>query len=510
MPEDHSRPSPDNSGIIETRFDDTKRGLTGAENKKNDSERVVKTLKNLFNRFTGTHEANQATAKPEVMLMTAGMVPADTKSVKSEISTESDTSKVLSLDSSESSQVTADAPTSRVEDKITSMPPASEPTVFRVEDKPTTSEKDDWGPLTLPESFLATSPDRSRSSQIAASSSDISSFQTLNRELGIKSRDEEDSRGLDRMARGGLAVATDTDFNVLPSEGLTTQPETLVTRMEQPVVEDEGFNHESNIFGFSNQSEVIRPSAPSELSKEVDKIAEHIDQPILPGEIDTRRRVWIDEIEEPATAEKRSSLKDRIKKASPKIRKALALAGLVALVGLLPDGGSNRSATETPPEMPKTELPFAGMPELPKAPIEPSPLDDLPKMQAVFPTEGPAGENISPKQADLGGWFDAEWVKAYKAAHPMQFDKPGFDMRDMYDLNLLRALQNSEQYKESYGPWMNYVTTHEVRGGDPRQTIQVDKNPDGSIKQVLIDVGGKGAVVPAVDALFKKANQPKE
>jgi hypothetical protein len=239
-----------------------------------------------------------------------------------------------------------------------------------------------------------------------------------------------------------------------------------------------------------------------------DEIAERIDAPIEDGEITVIRRqpLFAEPDTDPETTTQRQRQTERTQNTSSRWRRRLALVGMAALMLFAKDRGPANPVAETGTP-PVNEAPYVPMPEI-GGKVEFSPLDSLPKTLAVFPTQGPQGEKIPTSQADLGEWFNAEWVKQYKQSHPGQFNDNGFDMRNAYDINLLNRLKHSESYLKARDLFGEYVKTHEIRNGDNTSTVNITEDASGKVESMIVSVPKQGGYqVPDIKAVYDLVNK---
>lgn len=233
------------------------------------------------------------------------------------------------------------------------------------------------------------------------------------------------------------------------------------------------------------------------------EIEDRIGAPIEDGEIVVRRRqpLLAEPDTDPEVKDQREQTAERLRRSGSSWRRRLAIAGMAALMLFAKDRGPANPVAD-PGVAPVNTAPFVPMPEIGGNP-EFSPLDALPKMKATFPTIGPSGESITPQQADLGQWFNAEWVKQYKQSHPGQFNDNGFDMRSPYDINLLNRIRADSTYQDAYKQFMDYVATHEIRGGNKDMQVDIQRKDDGSIDKIIVDVPNQGGYdVPDIKSLY--------
>ncbi len=239
-----------------------------------------------------------------------------------------------------------------------------------------------------------------------------------------------------------------------------------------------------------------------------DEIAERIDAPIEDGEITVIRRqpLFAEPDTDPETTTQRQRQTERTQNTSSRWRRRLALVGMAALMLFAKDRGPANPPAQ-PGQPPVNEAPYVPMPEI-GGRVEFSPLDALPKTLAKFPTEGPQDENIPTTKADLGEWFNAEWVKQYKQSHPGQFNDNGFDMRNAYDINLLNRLKHSESYLKARDLFGEYVKTHEIRNGDNTSTVNITEDASGKVESMIVSVPKQGGYqVPDIKAVYDLVNK---
>ncbi len=244
-----------------------------------------------------------------------------------------------------------------------------------------------------------------------------------------------------------------------------------------------------------------------DFSRGVDEQVDRFEQPIEPGDITIRRPDQVDrDTADPTVSEQRDRVRQRTLGISPIWRRRLAMVGLASLMLFAKDRGPANPVVEygVPPV---NEAPYVPMPELAK---KPSQLDLLPKTKAHFPTIGPAGENISQGKADFGGWFDAEWVKQYKAEHAEEYAEKNFNMRNADDINLLNRLKSNDKFSQAKDMYLDYLANNEIRAGDMKNKVEIKRKENGSIDKVIIDVpSSSGYEVPDFKEFYNLMNNSK-
>ena len=76
-------------------------------------------------------------------------------------------------------------------------------------------------------------------------------------------------------------------------------------------------------------------------------------------------------------------------------------------------------------------------------------------------------------------------------------------MRSPYDINLLNRIRADSTYQDAYKQFMDYVATHEIRGGNKDMQVDIQRKDDGSIDKIIVDVPNQGGYdVPDIKSLY--------